>query len=193
MIGAKALNSGPNARSCTPTARGLVLLLGYYHGFATAATNILFGNIFGVSGSQLLVLVLLVLSLAITPGAAAQRLSANPRRVAVLSVLFAVVAADGGLIASFEATNVKASAFITSISSATYLLARVVGPAVREKHRHDHDGSARPGKRGEPADLPNAQVSEADQAATVTALDRHVLQGDGAQGAAGPLRLKADN
>ena len=97
-----------------------MLLLGYYHGFATAATNILFGNIFGVSGSQLLVLVLLVLSLAITPGAAAQRLSANPRRVAVLSVLFAVVAADGGLIASFEATNVKASAFITSISSATY-------------------------------------------------------------------------
>ena len=31
-----------------------VLLLGYYHGFATAATNILFGNIFGVSNDQLL-------------------------------------------------------------------------------------------------------------------------------------------
>jgi len=31
-----------------------VLLLGFYQGFATAATNILFGNIFGVSGSQLL-------------------------------------------------------------------------------------------------------------------------------------------
>ena len=30
-----------------------VLLLGYYHGFATAATNILFGNIFGVSNDQL--------------------------------------------------------------------------------------------------------------------------------------------
>jgi len=34
-----------------------VLLLGYYHGFATEATNILFGNIFGVSGDQLLVLI----------------------------------------------------------------------------------------------------------------------------------------
>jgi ABC-type Mn2+/Zn2+ transport system permease subunit len=34
-----------------------VLLLGFYQGFATAATNILFGNIFGVSGSQLLILV----------------------------------------------------------------------------------------------------------------------------------------
>ena len=30
-----------------------VLLLGFYQGFATAATNILFGDIFGVSGSQL--------------------------------------------------------------------------------------------------------------------------------------------
>jgi ABC-type Mn2+/Zn2+ transport system permease subunit len=34
-----------------------ILLLGYYQGFATAATNILFGNIFGVSGGQLLTLV----------------------------------------------------------------------------------------------------------------------------------------
>jgi len=33
-----------------------ILLLGFYRGFATAATNILFGNIFGVSGSQLLIL-----------------------------------------------------------------------------------------------------------------------------------------
>ncbi|HLG68353.1 MAG TPA: metal ABC transporter permease [Acidimicrobiales bacterium] len=168
-----------------------VLLLSYYHGFATAATNILFGNIFGVSGSQLLVLVgigaavavvmgiwyrpllfasidpevaeargvpvhrlgllfllvlaltvtgaaqvvgtLLVLSLAITPAAAAQRLSANPLLVAALSVGFAVVAADGGLVASFEASNVKPSVFITAFSFAIYLLARLAGPALREK------------------------------------------------------------
>ena len=42
-----------------------VLLLGYYHGFATAATNILFGNIFGVSGDQLIVLLVIGL-LAVT-------------------------------------------------------------------------------------------------------------------------------
>lgn len=35
-----------------------VLLLSYYHGFATEATNILFGNIFGVSNGQLLLLLL---------------------------------------------------------------------------------------------------------------------------------------
>ncbi len=34
-----------------------VLLLSFYHGFATQATNILFGNIFGVSPGQLVVLV----------------------------------------------------------------------------------------------------------------------------------------
>jgi len=33
-----------------------VLFLSYYHGFATQATNILFGNIFGVSNDQLLLL-----------------------------------------------------------------------------------------------------------------------------------------
>jgi zinc/manganese transport system permease protein len=33
-----------------------VLLLGLYHGFATEATNILFGNIFGVSNDQLFIL-----------------------------------------------------------------------------------------------------------------------------------------
>jgi zinc/manganese transport system permease protein len=205
-----------------------VLLLGYYHGFATAATNILFGNIFGVSGSQLLVLVtigavvvvvmgiwyrpllfasmdpevaeargvpvrrlglvfllvlaltvtgaaqvvgtLLVLSLAITPGAAAQRLSASPLRVGVLSVVFAVVAADGGLIASFEASNVKASVFITSISFATYLLARLVGPSVREKHVHGHDNLVHRRDSDGPAPLPSPQRSAAAQAGAVNSL-----------------------
>ena len=175
-----------------------VLLLGFYQGFATAATNILFGNIFGVSGSQLLILVaiglvvvavmaiwyrpllfasidpeaaeargvpvrrlgllflvvlaltvtgaaqvvgtLLVLSLAITPAAAAQRLSASPLVVAGLSIVFAVVAADGGLLASFGASNIKASVFITSISFAIYLAARLTGPLLRDRRRSRHQG-----------------------------------------------------
>lgn len=36
-----------------------VLLLSYYHGFATQATNILFGNIFGVSNGQLVSLLII--------------------------------------------------------------------------------------------------------------------------------------
>jgi zinc/manganese transport system permease protein len=161
-----------------------VLLLGHYHGFATEATDILFGYIYGVSNHQLVVLVvivavvivatavmfrpllfasvdpdlaeargvpvravgllflyllaitvteaaqivgtLLVLSLTITPAAAAQRLSARPFVVTGLSVLFAFVAADGGLLANLDHPSVKASVFITFISFGLYVVARGV-------------------------------------------------------------------
>jgi len=195
-----------------------VLLLSFYQGFATAATNILFGNIFGVSGSQLVILLviclivmivmgvcyrpllfasvdpdaaeargvpvgrlgllfmivlalsvtgaaqvvgtLLVLSLAITPAAAAQRLSASPLTVAGLSILFAVAAADGGLLASFQ-SNVKASVFITSISFAIYVAARLAGPLLRDRRRRQQHqsqpaghGTAQPRPAPEPSGRP---------------------------------------
>lgn len=168
-----------------------VLLLSYYRGFATEATNILFGNIFGVSSGQLWLLVvialaviavlvwiyrpllfasvdpevalarginvrllgviflfmlaltvteaaqvvgtLLVLSLAITPAAAAQRLSVRPLTVTLLSVAFALVAADGGIVASLISSTVKPSVFVTTISFAIYIVVRfVLGPNVRK-------------------------------------------------------------
>lgn len=170
-----------------------VYLLSLYRGFATAATNILFGQIFGISTGQLELLLvvavgvlvmmavlyrpllfasvdpdvaaargvrtrlvgvlflfvlaltvteaaqivgtLLVLSLAITPAAAAQRLSARPAVVTGLSILFALIASDGGLIASLESNNVKASVFVTTISFAIYLLARVAGPLLKNRRR----------------------------------------------------------
>jgi len=170
-----------------------VLLLGYYHCFATAATNILFGNIFGVSNDQLLALVaigvgvvgvmavvyrpllfasvdadvarargvpvrglglvfllvlaltvtaaaqvvgtLLVLSLAITPAAAAQRWSPNPLTVTVLSIVFALGAADGGILASLASTTIKPSVFVTSFSFGIYLVSRLVGPRVSRSAR----------------------------------------------------------
>jgi zinc/manganese transport system permease protein len=163
-----------------------VYLLSLYRGFATEATNILFGQIFGISDGQLLLLLgvacavlvtmavlyrpllfasvdpevaeargvrtrlvgvaflfvlaltvteaaqivgtLLVLSLAITPAAAAQRLTARPGLVTVLSIGFALVAADGGLVASLQVGSVKASVFVTAISFAIYLGSRVAGP-----------------------------------------------------------------
>ncbi len=156
-----------------------VLLLSYYRGFASAATNILFGQIFGVSTRDVVVLAvisvavlgvlvvvqrpllfasldpdvaaargvpvralglvfavvlavtvtaaaqvvgtLLVLSLAITPAAAARHLSASPARVTAVSVLFAVVAADGGLLLSLQFPSVRASFFISAISFAVYV------------------------------------------------------------------------
>jgi len=170
-----------------------VFLLGYYHGYASEALNILFGNIFGVSSGQILLLgviavavavvlavmwrplqfasidpdvarargvrtgvlgivflfvlavtvteaaqivgTLLVLSLAITPAAAAQRLSVNPVVVTALSVVMAVVAADGGLLLSFQFPTVKPSVLIVALSFAFYVVARLVGPALTSVRR----------------------------------------------------------
>jgi zinc/manganese transport system permease protein len=177
-----------------------VLLLGHYHGFATQATNILFGYIYGVSNQQLVILLtivavviiatavifrpllfasvdpelaeargvpvravglaflyllaitvteaaqivgtLLVLSLTITPAAAAQRLSARPAVVMILSVLFALVAADGGLVANLQHPTVKASVFVTFISFGLYLMARTAAHFVRRVHTHVAEGQA---------------------------------------------------
>src|SRR5580692_5048487 len=136
-----------------------VFLLGYYHGYASEALNILFGNIFGVSTSQIVLLgaiavavaivltvtvtlaaqvvgTLLVLSLAITPAAAAQRLSVNPVVVTALSIVMAVVAADGGLLLSFQFASVKPSVLIVAISFGFYVVARIIGPFVAAARRN---------------------------------------------------------
>lgn len=162
-----------------------VFLLSFYHGYASQATNILFGSIVAVTGRDLAVLAvvagvvgllvlaiyrplffssvdpevaeargvpvrflgllfilmltvtvtevaqivgtLLVLSLAITPAAAARHWTASPLLVTGLSVLFALLAADGGFLLSlaFVDSGVKASVFITFISFGLYVVARI--------------------------------------------------------------------
>ncbi|HWC35065.1 MAG TPA: metal ABC transporter permease [Mycobacteriales bacterium] len=68
----------------------------------------------------------LVLSLVITPAAAAQRLSAHPGVVIGLSTVFALIAADGGLLVNIVyVPDVRASSFITFIAFAIYALARI--------------------------------------------------------------------
>ena len=163
-----------------------VLLLSRYHGFASAATSILFGDIFGISTGEILLLVglglivavvmgliarpllfasvdpelaeargvperllglvflvalcvtvteaaqvvgtLLVLSLAITPAAAAQRVARAPMAVIGLSIAVALLATDGGLLLSLELSSVPPTVLVTGISFAAYVLARLVGP-----------------------------------------------------------------
>jgi zinc/manganese transport system permease protein len=160
-----------------------VLLLSLYHGYATEATNLLFGSIVGVSDRQLLELaivalivttglaaiyrpllfssvdpevaaargvplramsiaiflllalttaeaiqvvgVLLVLTLVITPAAAAQRLTARPGLALVLSIAIALAATEGGILLSL-AQPWPTSFFISAISFAVYVAARVV-------------------------------------------------------------------
>jgi zinc/manganese transport system permease protein len=168
-------------------------LIAFYQGYASEALNILFGNIFGVSSGQILLLALialavavvmaviwrpllfasvdpevaqargirtgllgmvflfvlaitvteaaqlvgtlLVLSLAITPAAAAQRLSANPLIVTALSIGMAVVSAEGGLLLSFQFASVKPSVLIVAFSFGLYLVARVAGPPLTARRR----------------------------------------------------------
>jgi len=88
-----------------------------------------------VTEAAQLVGTLLVLSLAITPAAAAQRLSASPFAVALLSVVFAVISADGGLLLSFQFASVKPSVFIVAISFGFYVVARLFGSAMRTRRR----------------------------------------------------------
>jgi zinc/manganese transport system permease protein len=159
-----------------------VLLLSLYHGYATEATNLLFGSIVGVSDRQLLELtivavivgvglasiyrpllfssvdpelaaargvplramsvaiflllalttaeaiqvvgVLLVLTLVITPAAAAQRLTARPGLALALSILIALVATEGGILLSL-AQPWPTSFFISAISFGVYATARM--------------------------------------------------------------------
>ena len=158
-----------------------VLFLSLYHGYATEATNLLFGSIVGVSDNQLLTLaivgaivvvgiaalyrpllfssvdpevaaargvplralsvamflllalttaeaiqvvgVLLVLTLVITPAAAAQRLTVRPGVAVLLSVAIALAATEGGILLSLE-KSWPTSFFISAISFSVYVAAR---------------------------------------------------------------------
>ncbi len=161
-----------------------VLLISLYQGYATQATNLLFGSIVGVSDAQLYLLgaiavvvlialslvyrpllfasvdpesaeargvslrllsvillllvalttaeaiqvvgVLLVLTLVITPAAAATHLTARPGRALVLSVAIATFATEGGILLSLVKPY-PTSFFISALSFFVYVLARVFG------------------------------------------------------------------
>jgi zinc/manganese transport system permease protein len=97
-------------------------------GLPTRLLGLLFIFVLAITVTEVAQIVgtLLVLSLAITPAAAARRLSASPLRVTALSILFALLAADGGFLLSLEFinTNIKASVFITLVSFGIYVFAR---------------------------------------------------------------------
>ena len=62
--------------------------------------------------------------------AAALRLSASPVWVPVLSMIFGLVSAFGGILLALGG-SLPISPFITTISFAIYLVARLVGPRVK--------------------------------------------------------------
>ncbi|MEO9138515.1 MAG: metal ABC transporter permease [Jatrophihabitans sp.] len=75
---------------------------------------------------------LLVLSIVVTPGAAAVRVTASPRLAPLLSVGFAVVSLVGGILLAVG-SSVPISPYVTTIAFAIYLVCRVIG-RVRARH-----------------------------------------------------------
>jgi len=178
-----------------------ILLLSQYQGFASAATSILFGDIFAISAGQISLLVvlalvvlagltllyrpllfasvdpelaaasgvrtrllgvaflvllavtvteaaqvvgtLLVLSLAIIPGATAQRLATAPLAATAVSVGVALAATDGGLLLALNGTTVPPTVFVTGISVGAYVVALIVGPRLGARRGRALDAARR--------------------------------------------------
>lgn len=85
--------------------------------------SILFAAVLGAVASQGVQIVgaLLLLALLITPGAAAVKVTANPLVAVVLSAIFSVTAAVGGLVLSL-APGLPVSVFVTTLSFLIYLV-----------------------------------------------------------------------
>ena len=96
-------------------------------GVKTGALSIVFLVLLGlaVAASVQVVGALLVLSLLVTPAAAALRVTSSPKLAPVLSVAFALTAAVGGIILALGG-GLPISPYITSISFAIYLVCRLV-------------------------------------------------------------------
>ena len=92
------------------------------------AMSLVFAVLVGIASAQSVQIVgaLLVMSLLITPGASAAQITANPVRAVWWSVLFAEVAAVGGMVLSL-APGVPVSVCVAFIAFGIYLVCRVVG------------------------------------------------------------------
>ena len=96
-------------------------------GVKTGALSVIFLVLLGlaVAASVQVVGALLVLSLLVTPAAAALRVTSSPKLAPVLSVAFALTASVGGILLALGG-GLPISPYITSISFAIYLVCRLV-------------------------------------------------------------------
>ncbi|HLS77369.1 MAG TPA: metal ABC transporter permease [Nocardia sp.] len=113
-------------------------------GVPVRALAVVFAVLLGITAAFGVQIVgaLLVLAVLITPAAAAAQLTADPVRSTVLAVVFAELAAVGGILLSL-APGVPVSTFVTTISFLIYLVCRVVG-ARRRKAGRARTATARP-------------------------------------------------
>ena len=96
-------------------------------GVPTKALAILFMLLLAlaVAASVQIVGALLVMTLLVTPAAAALRLTSSPLLVPILSMVFAVVAVVGGILLALGG-GLPISPYVTTLSFAIYLVARVI-------------------------------------------------------------------
>ena len=96
-------------------------------GVATSTLGYVFMVLLGlaVAASVQVVGALLVLSLLVTPAAAALRVTSSPKLAPVLSVIFALVASVGGILLALGG-GLPVSPYITTVSFAIYLGCRAV-------------------------------------------------------------------
>ena len=97
-------------------------------GVPVRGLGIVFAALVGVTAAQGVQIVgaLLVMSLLITPAAAAARVFTSPLRAMAASVVFAEIAAVGGIVLSL-APGVPVSVFVTTISFAVFLICWLIG------------------------------------------------------------------
>lgn len=105
-------------------------------GVPVRALSIAFLVILAVAVSEAIqvVGVLLVLTLLITPAAAAQKLTVRPTVTSMLSVAIAFVCTMGGILMSLV-TPYPASFYVSALSFGSYLLARAIGPRLTARAR----------------------------------------------------------
>jgi zinc/manganese transport system permease protein len=96
-------------------------------GVPTKALGIIFMLLLAlaVAASVQIVGALLVMTLLVTPAAAALRLTSSPLLVPILSMVFAVVAVVGGILLALGG-GLPISPYVTTLSFAIYLVARVI-------------------------------------------------------------------
>ena len=117
-------------------------------GIPVRALGLLFMLVLGlaVAVSVQVIGALLVLSLLVTPAAAALRVTVNPRLVPLLSVAFAVVSVVGGILLALGG-GLPISPYVTTISFAIWLVCRLLGGARERRGGRGGDVGAAPSRR----------------------------------------------
>lgn len=112
-------------------------------GVPTRALSILFMLLLGMTVAVAVQIVgaLLVLSLLVTPAAAALRVSSSPVVVPLLSVLFAVTASVGGILLALGSA-IPISPYITTLSFLIYLGCWIISASRARRHERGSTPSA---------------------------------------------------